>query len=103
MDSEMASADVTAAMNGGTTRVRHACLAEHMSNNLGDIDVDTARRMLSDHHPAPQSVCVHPTRDRSQSKTLASIVFHPAEGPMHIAFGHGCETPYEQSMYSKTV
>lgn len=96
MDSEMATADVTAVMNGGKTPVRHACLAEHMSNNLGDIDMDTARRMLSDHHRAP-------SRDRPQSKTLASIVFHPAEGPMHVAFGNGCETPYERYMFSKNV
>ena len=103
MDSEMAAADVTAGLNGGTTRTRHACLAEQMSDNLGDIDVETARRMLSDHHQAPQLVCVHPTRDRPQSKTLASMVFHPAEGTRHIAFGNGCETPYEQYIFSKTV
>ena len=46
---------------------------------------------------------VYSSRDRPQSKTLASRVFHPAQGAMHIAFGNGCKIPCERYVFSTTA
>jgi pyruvate/2-oxoacid:ferredoxin oxidoreductase beta subunit len=66
----------------------------------GAIDISLARQMLSDHTRYPESICAHPRANAIYSKTLASMIFHPKSGCMEIAFGNGCEMPYETYSFS---
>ncbi len=68
----------------------------------GMIDLSLAKKMLSDHTHFPESICAHPRPNAIYSKTLASMVFYPASGSMQIAFGNGCEVPYEIYSFDKS-
>ena len=81
-----------------TTFLRHEALEELCEKTRGLIDPEKAKSFFSDHSRGWGSVCVHPhvrphTRARI-NKTLAAMVFYPAGGEIHIAFGNACETPY---------
>jgi len=65
------------------------------------LDLALAKTILSDHTFFPESICAHPRPDAVYSRTLASMVFHPASGSMHIAFGNGCEVPYQTFRFDK--
>ena len=61
----------------------------------GKIDISLAKKILSDHTRYPESICAHPRPEAIYSKTLASMVFCPGSGTLEIAFGNGCEVPYQ--------
>lgn len=67
----------------------------------GILDLSIAKRMLSDHTRFPESICAHPRPNAIYSKTLASMIFHPASRSMEIAFGNGCEVPYNTYTFDK--
>ena len=94
LDPELAAADRQASNPDATTFSRCARMGELLCEHDGGIDVRAAQRFLSDHgsrHP----ICQHPEPDaEAPGKTLASMVFEPAAGTMHLAFGNGCEVPY---------
>jgi isopenicillin-N N-acyltransferase like protein len=63
----------------------------------GDDLVEIGKRVLRDHENAPLSICDHwedDDPDPDQSVTTASMVWEPAEGRAHIAFGQPCESEY---------
>ena len=94
LDPSMAVDDVSRGDENGTTRSRLECMSRLVEEHRGRIDVAVGLQMLSDHGNAPWSICCHPREETDRpSKTLASMVFQPATGTMHIAFGNGCETP----------
>ena len=93
-NTEMSAADVYVGNPEQTSTSRCEAMADLLTRHHGSIDVETAKAMLSDHERSPGSVCVHPHSIRVNGKTLAAMVFHPAVGQMHIAFGNGCEMPF---------
>lgn len=97
LNPSMAVDDVSRGDENGTTRSRFERMSRLVEEHRGRIDVAVGRQMLSDHGNAPRSICCHPREGTDQpGKTLASMVFQPATGTMHIAFGNGCETPARQ-------
>ena len=78
-----------------STISRYGVMESLIERYYGKIDISLARQMLSDHTRYPRSICAHPRVDAIYSKTVASIVFHPKSGCMEIAFGNGCELPYQ--------
>ena len=94
LDAELAAADRQASNPNATTFSRCERMGELLCEHHGRIDVGAAQRFLSD-HGSRHSICQHPKPDaEAPGKTLASMVFEPAAGTMHLAFGNGCEEPY---------
>ena len=61
-----------------------------------------AQAILAD-HSGGHAICAHPRADRKVAgKTLTSMVFQPESGALHIAFGNGCDTPYETYRFAAT-
>ena len=83
-----------------STVSRYAAMGSLIKKYHGKIDISLATRMLSDHTRYPESICAHPRPSAIYSKTLASMVFQPESGSMKIAFGNGCEVPYESYKFS---
>jgi len=90
-------------VNTSTSRDRQTALTNAVATHTGKIDVGIAKQMLSDHSGAPRSICAHPHAGSPNGKTLASMVFHPAEAAMYIAFGNGCETPYDRYAFTEAA
>ena len=94
LDAELAVADRQASNPEATTFSRCERMGELLWEHRGRIDVGAAQRFLSD-HGSRHAICQHPKPDaEAPGKTLASMVFEPAAGTMHLAFGNGCEEPY---------
>lgn len=94
LDAELAAADRQACNPEATTFGRCERMGELLREHHGRIDVGAAQRFLSD-HGGRNAICQHPAPDaEAPGKTLASMVFEPAAGTMHLAFGNGCEEPY---------
>ena len=72
-------------------------MAQLIEQHRGQVDVAVSQRLLSDHRNAPQSICAHPRKGvEPTGTTLASMVFQPAQGAIHIAYGNGCQVPYHR-------
>ena len=94
LESELATADRHACNPEATTFSRCERMGELLCEHRGRIDVGAAQRFLSD-HGSRHSICAHPQPGAEvPAKTLASMVFEPAAGTMHLALGNGCEEPY---------
>ena len=94
LDPELATADRQASNPEATTFSRCERMGDLLCGHRGGIDVRAAQRFLSD-HGSRHAICQHPKPDaEAPGKTLASMVFEPAAGTMHLAFGNGCEEPY---------
>ena len=94
LDAELAAADRQASNPEATTFSRGERMGELLCEHRGRIDVGAAQHFLSD-HGSRHSICQHLKPDaEAPGKTLASMVFEPAAGTMHLAFGNGCEEPY---------
>ncbi len=94
LDPELAAADRQASNPDATTFSRCERMGELLCEHDGGIDVRAAQRFLSD-HGGRHAICQHPKPDTAApGKTLASMVFEPAAGIMHLAFGNGCEEPF---------
>ena len=91
---EMSAADVYFGRPGQTSSSRCESMAALLARHHGSMDADAAKGLLCDHERAPACICVHPHSGAVNMKTLAAMVFHPAAGQMHIAFGNGCEMPF---------
>jgi len=103
LNDEMAVNDKNKDDPGCSTISRYAAMGSLIEKYYGETDISLARQMLSDHTGYPKSICAHPRADAIYSKTLASMIFHPKSGCMEIAFGNGCEMPYETYLFSLTV
>jgi hypothetical protein len=95
LDTEMAREDKKKDDPACSTLSRYEAMESLIETYHGNIDASLARQILSDHTRFPESICAHPRPDAIYSKTLASMVFHPHSGSMQIAFGNGCEVPYQ--------
>ena len=84
-----------------STVSRYTAMGSLLEKYKNKIDIDIAKNILSDHSFFPNSICAHPKPDSIYSKTMASMIFLPESGSMHIAFGNGCEMPYEIYSFSK--
>ncbi|MDE0220924.1 MAG: C45 family autoproteolytic acyltransferase/hydrolase [Spirochaetaceae bacterium] len=94
LDEELASADRQTSNPNATTFSRCERMGELLCEHRGRIDVGAAQRFLSD-HGSRHTICQHAKpQAEAPGKTLASMVFEPAAGTMHLAFGNGCEEPY---------
>jgi isopenicillin-N N-acyltransferase-like protein len=63
----------------------------------GEIDVDSFRRVFSDHVSYPDSICWHanPQDDElSQIKTISSVIMDLEEGAMYVTEGNPCQNEY---------
>ena len=84
----------TALGAAGDATVAGGVICGQNNDELMADDVRAAQRFLSD-HGSRHAICQHPKPDaEAPGKTLASMVFEPAAGTMHLAFGNGCEEPY---------
>lgn len=93
LDPELAAADLQASNPDATTFIRCERMGELLCEHRGRIDVGAAQRFLSD-HGSRHAICQHAKpQAEAPGKTLASMVFEPAAGTMHLAFGNGCEEP----------
>jgi hypothetical protein len=95
LDETMAVNDQKVDDPGCSTLSRFKAMQSLIEKHDGSVDVPLAKNILSDHTRYPESICNHPRPNAIYSKTLASMIFHPAAGSMQIAFGNGCEVPYE--------
>jgi hypothetical protein len=95
LNEEMAVNDTKKDDPASSTLSRYLAMGSLIEKYHGEIDISLARQMLSDHTGYPKSICAHPHADAIYSKTLASMIFYPKSGCMEIAFGNGCEMPYE--------
>jgi len=100
LDGKMAINDKKTDDPASSTVSRYATMGALIEKYYGKIDISLARRMLSDHTRYPESICAHPRPSAVYSKTLASMVFQPEAGSMKIAFGNGCEMPFESYQFS---
>lgn len=103
LNSEMAKNDLEIDYEFETSFSRCDSLNALLQKHDGNINLDIAKKMLADHTNAPASVCVHPRFDSPNEKTLASMIFHPNKGSMHIAFGNGCRVPYEEYKFENKL
>jgi len=92
---EMAVNDKKKDDPASSTTSRYAVMGSLIEKYHGEINLPLARQILSDHTSYPESICAHPRAAAIYSKTLASMIFHPKSGCMEIAFGNGCEMPYQ--------
>jgi isopenicillin-N N-acyltransferase-like protein len=77
--------------------IRSQRLAELMEKNHGKISVEVMKGLLQDHNNHPESICRHLDPEIPASlrmKTVASIISHPKEQKMYIAWGNPCENEY---------
>ena len=95
LDAKMAQEDKKKDDPTCSTLSRYEAIESLIEKYHGKLDIPLARQILSDHTRFPESICAHPRPDAIYSKTLASMVFHPDSGSMEIAFGNGCEVPFE--------
>ena len=84
-----------------TTVPRYKAMGSLLEEYAGNIDIDIAKKILSDHTYYPDSICAHPSPKSIYSKTMASMVFQPISGTMYIAYGNGCEIPYKKYSFSQ--
>ena len=101
LDQKMALSDRKKNNLTCSTISRFAAMESLIEEYYGQIDISIAKKMLTDHTRYPESICVHPRPEAIHSKTLASMVFHPDSGRMEIAFGNGCELPYQSYSFFK--
>lgn len=101
VDKKMAINDKKLDDPASSTISRFQAMGSLIEKYNGIIDMSVAKKMLSDHTRFPESICAHPRPNAIYAKTLASMVFHPANGSMEIAFGNGCEVPYEIYSFDK--
>ena len=95
LDPELATADRQASNPEATTFSRCERMGELLCGHRGGIDVRAPRSASCPTTAARHAICQHPKPDaEAPGKTLASMVFEPAAGTMHLAFGNGCEEPY---------
>jgi len=90
-DRDMAAAILPDAFDR-TKRIEELLLAQH-----GNISVDTAKTILSDHAHSPYSICRHGAPNKPtawEMTTVASFIMVPEEGKMYIAKGSPCENDY---------
>jgi predicted N-acetyltransferase YhbS len=99
VDNELAANDSIIGIPNETTCFRMARMAQLLQVNRGHIDVPRALAMVSDHDAEPRSICSH-VRPGWPFATMAAIVFEPAQGAMHIAFGNGCSTAFMRYEFS---
>ena len=69
--------------------------------NMGRINVDTVKAMMSDHENAPSSICAH--RGTGDGQTIFSIIAQPEIGVAHIAVGNPCSNPYKEYQIFRTL
>lgn len=100
LDKEMAVDDRKKDDPASSTVSRYAAMGALIDKYHGRIDISLAEQMLSDHTRYPESICAHPRPSAVYSKTLASMVFQPESKSMKIAFGNGCEMPFESYRFS---
>ena len=77
--------------------IRSQRLANLMEENWGRLSVDVMKELLQDHNNHPESICRHIDPEIPavlQMKTTASIISHPKEQKMYIAWGNPCENEY---------
>ncbi|OQY03896.1 MAG: hypothetical protein B6I22_10560, partial [Desulfobacteraceae bacterium 4572_123] len=103
LDEEMAVSERKKDDPASSTVSRYAAMGALIEKYHGKIDISLAGRMLSDHTRYPESICAHPRPSAIYSKTLASMVFQPESKSMKIAFGNGCEMPYESYRFSDAL
>jgi hypothetical protein len=101
LNNEMAQSDLKKNDPACSTISRFAAMESLIDKYHGQIDTSIAKKILSDHTRYPASICAHPRPNAIYLKTLASMVFHPNSGTMEIAFGNGCELPYQTYSFSK--
>jgi len=101
LNEKMALNDIQKNDPASSTSSRFAAMESLIKKYYGQIDISIAKKILSDHTRYPESICAHPRPNAIYSKTLASMIFHPDSGSMEIAFGNGCEIPFQTYSFSK--
>lgn len=81
----------------GQSFERRGRAATILGREPGAADVDTVKRILSDHEGHPTSICRHPNDDPATGyqRSVVSMIVEPAAGRMHLSRGNPCEAPYE--------
>lgn len=102
LDPEMASDDKKIDNPACSTVTRFKAMGSLLEKYHGSLDLTLARKILSDHTGFPESICAHPRPSSIYAKTLASMIFYPAAGSMQIAFGNGCEMPYQTFAFEES-
>jgi isopenicillin-N N-acyltransferase-like protein len=77
--------------------LRNHRMAELMNKNRGKLTLDKAKEVMRDHQGRPGSICRHQNTDlppEFRSESVASFIYQPAEGLMHLCVGLPCENQY---------
>jgi hypothetical protein len=101
MEENMTGEDMILKNSKSSTLSRYKAIGGLLAEHKNKIDAEVAKKILSDHTYFPESICAHPRPKSIYSKTMASMVFLPNSGTIQIAFGNGCEIPYQTFSFSK--
>lgn len=101
MEENMTGEDMILKHAESSTMSRYKAMGGLLAEYEKKINAEVAKKILSDHTYFPTSICAHPRPKSIYSKTMASMVFLPNSGAMQIAFGNGCEIPYQTFSFSK--
>lgn len=80
--------------------IRQDRIAELLAQAIDadQVTVDDLKRILSDHHNYPKSICKHANPDPADKlgewKTVASFIFELGAGRIHVAVGNPCQNAY---------
>ena len=79
------------------TVIRHNRMNKLVNMNVGEIDIDSCKKFLSDHINYPNSICRHPVQGEAfEGKTFDSIILALSKDEMWLAHGNPCETAYNK-------
>jgi len=76
---------------------RNQRVEELLLEEYGNITVETAKKILSDHEHPPYSICRHGAPDKPSAwemTSIASFIMIPEEGKMFVSKGSPCENHY---------
>jgi isopenicillin-N N-acyltransferase-like protein len=79
----------------GNSFRRYERVARELNAALGQIDVPFAQRLMASHDGRQASICRHPMED-SNSATISTSIFLPAQRTMLFCHGLPCQGQYDE-------
>ncbi len=82
-------------VRSSNTYIRSGRMRQLLENDFGSIDLETSKKVLSDHANKPFSICRHLKPGQSDSMTQSALIFIPEERIMYASDGPACEAGFD--------
>jgi isopenicillin-N N-acyltransferase like protein len=82
-------------VRSSNTHIRSGRMRQLLENDFGKIDLESCKKMLSDHANYPLGICRHLVPGESDSVTQSALIFIPEEKMMLASDGPPCEQGFE--------